>query len=431
MVKFLNNLVKLFLFLLPWQTIWIYREAFINGVKWEYGTLGYFATEILLWFIIVLFLWWYCQQARRRTEDTKFKITKDRIFVLSLLIFISYLFISVIWSFDKDLAFQQALRVMETVLFFLVIFIGPFKKQQLAKWFIYGAIIPSILGIWQFFTQSAPAFKWLGLANHPVWEAGTSIIQSDSVGRWLRAYGSFGSPNVFGGYLVIVLIILLFNYKKFESVKSKAFVLMSYVLCLTSLFFTFSRSAWLVAAMAIIVHSVIIKKYQFIILSVIIFFIFSNIYFPLIKTRTSFQSISEVRSVEERVGGYKEALQIFKQHPLIGVGAGNYTLAAYYLNSNRLGYEYQPVHNALVLFIVEQGVVGLLLFLFVILSLFFYVMSFKDKLKDSRHIVFMFFCFFVLMFFDHYLYSSYVGLMFGSIFFALILAEKENNTNLV
>ena len=35
--QILSFLIKAFLFILPWQTIWIYREQFLNGFKWQYG----------------------------------------------------------------------------------------------------------------------------------------------------------------------------------------------------------------------------------------------------------------------------------------------------------------------------------------------------------------------------------------------------------
>src|SRR3989344_9423215 len=52
----INYLLLLFLFLLPWQTRWIYQPAMLNGGFWEYGTQSFYGTEILLWLIVILFL---------------------------------------------------------------------------------------------------------------------------------------------------------------------------------------------------------------------------------------------------------------------------------------------------------------------------------------------------------------------------------------
>jgi len=165
--------------------------------------------------------------------------------------------------------------------------------------------------------------------------------------------------------------------------------------------------------------------------------------------------------VSERISGYHEAWKIFKKHPVLGVGAGNYTAAAYQLNPARPGWEYQPVHNVFILFVVEEGGVGFLLSL-ILLSLVFkskipkrdvapsglYVQISKSKqnpkskfqinCKIQTHLIsrkFPYFLFlisyFPLFIFDHYLYSSYVGLMLVAIFFGLIARWKLSNPQLI
>ncbi len=50
-----RNILLLFFFLLPLQTVYLLREPMIGGEKWQYGTLGIYVTDILL----VLILGWY------------------------------------------------------------------------------------------------------------------------------------------------------------------------------------------------------------------------------------------------------------------------------------------------------------------------------------------------------------------------------------
>jgi len=66
----------LFLFLLPWPTIYIIQEKFVNGYKWEYGTIGFYATEIILWLTILVFMIWYWQEKKTRARDLKFTFSK-------------------------------------------------------------------------------------------------------------------------------------------------------------------------------------------------------------------------------------------------------------------------------------------------------------------------------------------------------------------
>lgn len=422
--KFLEWLLCGFLFLLPWQTIYIFQERFLGTTKIESWTQGFYATEILLWVIVGVFMGWFWREKKlKKIEIEKFSFSKDRIFVLSVLVFLLYIFSSIFWAFDKSLALQQSLRIMEMFLVFFIFWLSPpaggLNFEKAVKWLLYGSILPCILGIGQFLMQADFAFKWLGLSSHPAWQAGTSIISSDSIGRWLRAYGPFAHPNIFGGYIVVVFVLSQF-------LKNRKFLFTFYFLLLSSLFFTFSRSAWLTAFVLLIYFFGYYKDTRKLILKsllpVLILFI---LFFPLVQTRFSNESISEVRSTTERVSGYKEAWQIFKANPIFGVGAGNYTLAVYNLNSNLQAWEIQPVHNVGVLFLVESGVVGLILFLCVLVVFFKYQITdnrYQILNKDNR-IVFMLsvICYLLLGFFDHYLYSSYTGLVLSGVFFGLIM----------
>ncbi|MFZ2190049.1 MAG: O-antigen ligase family protein [Candidatus Magasanikiibacteriota bacterium] len=428
----LEFLTKLFLFLLPWQTIWIIREQYLGGVKMEYGTTGFYGTELLLWVTVVLFMVWFVKRNKELGIRNKFMLTRDRVFVFSVLLFTVYCLLSSMWAFDKGLAWQQGLRIMEMFLLFFIIFLGPLNFLQTAKWFVFGAIPVAVLGIGQFLLQETFTSKWLGLVAHPVWEAGTSIIQSDSIGRWLRAYGSFSHPNVFGGYLVIIIVTLLYCYIVKIGEQRRIFInllfFILYPLFLTALFFTFSRSAWLSFFIILLSFIVIaIKQYfknlkqSFIIyhLSFIIIILFSILFFPLIQTRVFSQSISEVRSVTERVSGYHEAWKIFKQDPLLGVGAGNYTLSLYRLDKWQPGWVYQPVHNVGLLVLSELGLVGVSLFFFVIGSFVYLIIKDKDGRNKILFIIPYFLFLIPLLIFDHYLYSSYTGLMMFGLFWSL------------
>ena len=52
--RLINFLVYLTVFLLPWQTRWIFGQEFLQGDFFEYGVLSIFATEILVVLVAVL-----------------------------------------------------------------------------------------------------------------------------------------------------------------------------------------------------------------------------------------------------------------------------------------------------------------------------------------------------------------------------------------
>ncbi|PIZ95595.1 MAG: hypothetical protein COX81_00475 [Candidatus Magasanikbacteria bacterium CG_4_10_14_0_2_um_filter_37_12] len=429
--RLLKFFLGAFLFFLPWQTIWIYSEPFVNGTKWEYGVLGYFGTEILLWLSVVFFIAWYFKKLRFKLQTSNFSLrpTKDRIFVLSCLVFIFYLFLSNFWAVNNSLAIQQSFRVMEAFLLFFILYLSPLSFDSAIKWFVAGAIIPAVLGVWQFFIQSTFASKFFGLAQHQVWQAGTSIISGSEIGRWLRAYGSFSHPNIFGGYLLIVLAMLFLclvkKLKLYKVTKYRILLLAIYCLLLTALFFTFSRSAWLAFLLLILAYLFISWKEKnkqsiFIVVSTLLLFVLVTIFFPLVQNRLVEQSLSEARSVSERIEGYGEALTLFKTHPWFGVGAGNYTAQLIFQNSTLSGSAYQPVHNVFLLVLDELGLIGLFLFLLVI---YFFTRQESIVIFKNKYLLF-FISYLSLIMFDHYLYSSYVGLMLGAILFAMLFRHE-------
>lgn len=439
-------LTGLFLFLLPWQTILIIKEQYLNGVKWEYGIMGYYGTEILLWVIIFMFMYWYWKKSKLQRTETKVRMTGDRLFIFSCLVFIVYTMLSGFWAIDSELARQHALRIMEMFFLFLIIYLGPLNFLQSAKWFIFGAIPVALLGIGQFLLQTTFVNKWFGLVYHPVWEAGTSIVASDSIGRWLRSYGSFSHPNVFGGYLVVVIVLLLYlsagrqdcSIVKIDNVKkvfssslfpvSSAGGFILYSLFFTALFLTFSRSALIVLFISILVYWIIVLKIKYSLYLIsyltLLFIILTTILFPILSSRVPSSSYSEKQSVTERVFGYSDAWQVFKQNAWFGVGAGNYTLTVFEMDKTRSGWSYQPVHNTVFLFATELGIIGIILIIFVIISFIRYQISDSKYLFNYKYLLFGCYllsviCYLLLTMFDHYLYSSYIGLMMTAVLLSL------------
>jgi len=468
-------MLRLFLFVLPIQTIWIYREQFVHGAKWEYGTLGFYGSEGLLWGAFLLFMIWFFKQRFQisnfpasagssrlwtesvrmadRTMRDKFQISRDRIFVFFILLFTLYTFLSSTWAIDADIAFQFALHVMEAFLLFFMLFLGPLSFHDAVKWFVAGALAQSMLGLWQFFSQSTFASTVLGISSHPAWQAGTSIVASPEIGRWLRAYGSFSHPNVFGGYMVIALFFALIQTDAYGLRRDDASLKVSsswwgkyvswrmyhggcimyhvsFVLLTAGVFVSFSRSAWMAFVLGLLVYSFIgfrekmfsvpFTFFHFLLIPIITFIVFTTLFFPLVQTRLTGSSVNEVASISDRVSGYSEAMVLFKQHPFLGVGIGNYTASAFLLNPTQPAWAYQPVHNALLLLLVELGVVGIVLLLFVFFTYHISRITSQPQSPFFKWYVVCVLCSVFLTLFDHYLFSSYVGLLLGALIFGCI-----------
>lgn len=420
--KLLQFFTSLFVFLLPWQTIWIYREQTFNGTKFQYGTLGWYAVEIVLWACIFLFMGWYQKARKEKVQNFSFAWTGERKFVLAIVLFCLFSFASALWSVDAAVAQMHSLWFLEAALLFFVFFVGPIDGRKIVQWFVAGAAIQSFLGIYQFLTQTTFSMKWLGLVSHPLFETGTSVIQSPEAGRWLRAYGAFPHPNIFGGYLVMALFFTALLYV--SSAKKQWLWYSVFCLECIALFFTFSRSAWVSAAGGCITlffllghskkyRSEIFKKLVWLGVGVVgIGVVLSMLYAPLVKTRTEAVSFHEVRSLEERKSAPKLAWKVWKEAPVWGVGAGNYTQALMVRFPQASVETYQPVHVIPLLLLVELGLLGMVS---VLLVLFFFV---KEQKRVSWWGVPLAF-FTPLILLDHYLYSLPVGLFLVALFWGL------------
>ncbi|MBI2990349.1 MAG: O-antigen ligase family protein [Candidatus Magasanikbacteria bacterium] len=387
---FLSFSVKVFLFFLPWQTVWIQREIFVDGVKWQHATLQFFLSEALLWLSIVFFMFWYLKEMKKKESTISLDFSPDRFFVFSVFLFLVYAFMSAFWAKDSDIAFQQSLRLLASFLFFMAVFFSSFDFKSLLRWLMYGSFLPALLGLAQFLFQTTWGSSLLGLTEHLASEPGTSILSADLVGRWLRAYGSFGHPNTFGFYLFLSLMastLLYVNSKKSLLANSLLFSVVS--LQIMALFFTFSRSAWLAFVLWLFVlyfhrffnfniESVRAKMLCFASLSFVLLLLWSA--FPLVRVRFGFNAPHEIQSIEERLSEYEQAKLLFFQKSVLGQGAGNYTQALYVsLNKDEISHieawRLQPAHNVLLLALVEFGLLGFGLASIACLSYLFFLRS--------------------------------------------------------
>jgi len=127
----------------------------------------------------------------------------------------------------------------------------------------------------------------------------------------------------------------------------------------------------------------------------------------------------------ERLEGYKLSFELFLSHPW-GLGFGRYTLMMGEGSGVALmPWEYQPVHNAFLLALVETGTQGFLLAILVLgfslYSLYKRRNDFLSHRKQLRRQVFfaIVLAFLVLSSFDHYLISLEQGRLLVLLFFSL------------
>lgn len=425
MQKLSHYLLYLSLFLLPWQTHLILRAGSLNNSEWQYGLIALYGIDllILLTFLATIF-------SKKRIVLT-FNGIAYRYLLCAFLLF---LIISIPFSLSSSLSLFRSSTIIAAILFIFALFItdAPFRKLSLA--FITGAALSSLLGIWQFISQSAFASSWLGLASHDARELGTSVIEAAApdgvIERWLRAYGSLDHPNMLGGYLAFALILASFLWLSRSLAQKKSeylLIIASTVLIITGLILSFSRAAWIAAGLGLLIVAFAHLKSRArnwsefgIWLACLVFIsglIFSQ-YSYLFKPRLSGDSRLENISTNERVEGYAGAWSQIRRHPLIGSGIGTYTLdAEKHSPLNRPAWYYQPAHNIFLLIISELGITGVLLLLGTIIAFFIhlYRLGTPTTLLSAFALAGL-----TLALLDHWLFSLHFGIILAGALFGLL-----------
>jgi len=458
-----NNLFYLFIFLLPWQTVFILREPIINGEKWQYGTIGIYLTDLILlaWLVAVFLHKAKNLKLKAQNYNLKIKILKNYKFNKNLYLLLTayYLlliwsFLSIFWSADKTLAFYFSLKLLLVTGLFITLQKIKINRRKIVFVFLAAAFLQSFLAIGQFAFQESFSSKWLGMNNYEAWQGGVSVLENEG-GRWLRAYGSLPHPNILGGYLAIVFLlglimwnnmlfpprnkygvsfgdlpageagiklpalkITLASYFSWDKIKKdrvkSLLILSSLLIILLGVLLTFSRSAWLALIVGIIFLSANVNlRKNFI--KLLLIFIFAGAVFISLNhenfyTRFNTAERLEQKSISERSLYFSQAKEIIGKNFWLGTGAGNYTEAVFQNDEVKKPiWQYQPVHNVLMLVWAELGIIGLILFSLILISLFLQLYKVKNHNSYSC-VILATLC--ILFFFDHWLWTTHFGILF-------------------
>ena len=408
----------LWLLIWPWQT-----KLIILAAPTNYTEISFFISWLL--FLIPFFIW----SGRIFKEDYWFfnqGISKP-LWWLGLIILELTTFLSIFWAEDKCLAlYRYLILVLGILLFYLIKRTDFIKGAQAVKLFLIGLLFPAGLGIWQFFSQSSFASKYLGLAYHSASVLGDSIIETDT-GRYLRAYGPFDHPNILGGLMAIALILVLYlSLKKEIERNERLFYLISFAVFYTALLCSFSRSGFL--ALFFSAPFIIIKAWRrgifqrklialFIFLTIFISAVVIIPYQDLFLGRVEIQSRLEKKSIAERGSYLKRAKDLIIKKPILGSGVGNYTIGIKKLDNNFYpDWYYQPVHNYWLLVWSELGIFGLLS------VLIFWLAIIKSSIK--KYLWPLGLALIIISLLDHWLWTQPMGLMI--FFFLASLMIKQD-----
>ena len=319
------------------------------------------------------------------------------IFILGLAIIFSQSPYQSFWgSYSRKMGYLTWLHFFA---FFLILFFNLKRKKQIKRIFktvLFSSLVVITYGFCQF----------LGFDFVDWYEPASQTF---------RIFSTIGQPNFFGSWLLLVIPIIIWflihiseKFKKDKNVKqqiNKALIISLLFLAVFSLALTQSRGAWIGFFFAFFFFSIIYNFLQkqkrlaillIILLFVIIVFTIYMNFNPLpIKSADPFL-VSRLKSLtalrhsvtgQTRIMDWVIALDLIKQKPILGYGleTQSFNFPQYYTPEyallERINSYSDRAHNDFLDTLLVSGILGLLSYLFLIGSVFYFALKniFKNK----------------------------------------------------
>jgi putative inorganic carbon (HCO3(-)) transporter len=266
----------------------------------------------------------------------------------------------------------------------IIIIVLTLKRGDMLRYVTYtilaGGLFLGTISTYQYLTGTFDNNYW-GFA---VSKIQTIVGQVDSY----RIGGPIGDPNFYAQVLLFVVPLALDRLLKEQSMLLRIMAACAFAVTLLSIAFTFSRGAFLGVGIVLLLFFLKNPPRPAVLLAMFAaaaaaLFILMPDYvermYTMVETMIAMDgrgSHSIDTSIQGRLGEMRVALQLFLEHPLLGVGYGNYE-HYYQQYSLQLGIpqrgEDREAHSLYLELAAEQGILGLgayfMLFFFVVRTL--------------------------------------------------------------
>lgn len=307
---------------------------------------------------LILFLTYGVLIAKEFTfkEYVSFKI--KRLFknglVKSMTILFVLMVISTIYAESKSIALNESFRFL-TYIFIGALILSEINTKNFIRLifvnYVMATMVLNIIGIVQYFTR-------IGIST-------TVNIVSET----FRLEATLGNPNSFGAYLVISIFPCIMLFINEKNKKLKSFYGIHILFTIINLILTYSRNSWLAFGIGLIILTVM-YSWKFIIPIILCGSV--SLFIPSVAGRI--KQFTDMSQNMSRINIWKIALKMIQDHPLRGVGNGNFAVLydSYVEKYPELWMEYvtgYPTHNSYLKVFSELGIFALVIFLTIIFKI--------------------------------------------------------------
>lgn len=282
-------------------------------------------------------------------------------------LFLFLLFISSIYSIVKSQTLIEAVRWLSIVFIYCGAFLIIKNRKDLIKLIkiiILSSVLPLVLAIYQYFTGQGLTVPLETVSN--------------------RLMGTFVHPNLFAYFLIIpimlsLLIIVKKDWKNKIHIQPISLSILT-LLLLFSLLLTFTRGAWLALFVGLLIVGVLKYRKILVVAGVVALFLYITI--SPIQTRIN-EIPNNYNTVQWRMDYWEKSINQVKQKPLLGYGAG----MGKNIIRREKGYNQETeiaIHNDYIKIVLENGLLGFLSFIIIIIGFAFLVLREYFK-KDNKH----------------------------------------------
>ncbi len=259
-----------------------------------------------------------------------------------------------VFSYTPVASLKIALVYVAFVLFYYVI-TKSVKTIKQVTYTVYGIVIASVpvslYGIIQ---------KFVGFEEQSKWH--DENMFGDIGGR---VVSFFENPNVFGEYLIWLIIISISAYAVTQNKKLKVLLAVAVATATISMVFTYSRGCWIGVLIALAIYLFLTNRKVFWLFAfcgvISIFFLPDSI----ISRIASVGDMSDT-STSYRVYIWKGTFEMLKDYWFTGIGLGSSAFNEVYPVYAYSAISAPHPHNLYLLIVSETGIIGVIGFVFVI-----------------------------------------------------------------
>ena len=257
-----------------------------------------------------------------------------------LLFLLGISFLSIFWSLDFVQGLDGWGKVLQAVLSYVMLYEALISLRT-AKWALIGVTIA-------FFATSSYGI----LGDYLGWEA-------------RRVTSFFSNPNPLAGYLVLVSFLILgIVFSRHFHWGFRIYSGIAFVLGIWTVFLTMTRGAWVALPLGFLAFFILMgfKNWKYLVIPLIFLVFLGTQFLDVVDIPVVSESI--VRRAETildmdnaRLRIWARSWEIFKDHPLGGVGIGNFS-EAYIAYGSEGDSSFDHAHNLPVHLTVVLGIWG-------------------------------------------------------------------------